>query len=168
MKHALSSEPPKKGQRRNLIIAIVGASILILGSLAFVIGGTSRETPVDTKTVSSAGTKTTSPDGSTDPSDPTTATGDGGGGGGGGGSKSDAERQAARAEREAKRDQSKKESESRRAGRQDGSTSTTAAPIGEETTTTTASVPTTDSTELAPPSTPTTTDSTLQPTTTIN
>ena len=129
-----STDPTKARQRRNLIIAIVGASILILGSLSLVIGGNSRKTTVDTKTVSTAADRTTDVDGTTDPNDPTATTRVRGGNGGG--AQTDAERQAARAERQAAREKRQAEAQAQRQARQNGSTTSTDAPVNEETTTT--------------------------------
>lgn len=131
-------DPTKARQRRNLIIAIVGASVLILGSLSLVIGGNSRKTTVDTKTVSTAADRTTNVDGTTDPNDPTATTRVRGGNGGG--AQTDAERQAARAERQAAREKRQAETQAQRQARQNGSTTSTDAPVIEETTTTDAPV----------------------------
>jgi uncharacterized membrane protein len=144
-------DPTRARQRRNLIIAIVGASVLILGSLSFVIGGTSRKTTVDTKTVSTAADRTTNVDGTTDPNDPTATTRVRGGNGGG--AQTDAERQAARAERQAAREKRQAEAQAQRQARQNGSTTSTDAPVVEETTTTlpTTTLPTTMTTSTEAP-----------------
>ena len=134
MKHAAFTDPTKARQRRNLVIAIVGASVLVLGSLTFAIRADDRTTPVDTRTVSSTADKSTAIDGAINPNDSTVTTRAGGGSGGkraggGGDSRTDAEQQAERAERQAQRDLRQAEARAQRETRQNGATTTTTAPI---------------------------------------